>query len=208
MKKICYLITIILMMLILFCEPVNAATGIEFELKYTGKVTEKETKDAEVILRGTDATTYPKVRVKVEVTGPSKPKIMAVDSAGNQIDIAQTGYWGPPEGFPIAGTFENITPVKVTFDEAGTYKVKLSLINLENANAEITSKTETIEVVSKTPPTNPNTNTNTNEVVGGNNTIEKLPQTGTSLIEYTVYIGIVLIGIVFINYKIKTLKNR
>lgn len=168
--------------------PVNAASELEFELKYTGEIIKDETKEAKVILRGNNATTYPKVRVKVEVTGPSQPKIMAVDSAGNEIDIAQIGYWGPPGGFPIAGTFENITPIRATFNEVGTYQIKLSLVNVENGETEIISKTETLQVSEKTPTTN--------ETV-----IEKLPQTGTSVLEYTLYAGIILMIVGFVYYK-------
>lgn len=200
MKKLCYFATIILMNLILFCMPVHAASGLEFELKFTGEVIKNQTKEANVILRGTNATMYSKVRVKVEVTGPGTPKILATDSAGNEIDIAKTGYWGPPEGFPVGGTFENITPVKVTFNTAGTYEVKLSLVNVENGETEIFNKTETIKVLE--------TSQINNTVPEGNNTIEKLPETGTSIFQYVLYAGLLLAILVFGYHKINIANNK
>lgn len=199
MKKIAYLTMSILMLFALFCIPVKAASEFEFELKYTGDVVLNETKDASVILRGTNATTYQKVRVKIEVDGPSTPKIIATDSLSQEIDIAQTGYWGAEEGFAVAGTFENETPVKVTFSAAGTYTIKLSLVNVDGGETEIMSETFEVEVLEDA--------TNTNEVLGPgnaieNNEIEKLPQTGTSVGEYIVYIGVVALLIGFVYYKV------
>ena len=204
MKKICYFTISILMIFILFCMPVNAANEFEFELNYTGDVVLNETKDASVILRGNNATTYAKVRVKIEVSGPSTPKIIATDSLNQEIDIAQTGYWGPDEGFAVSGTFENETPVKVTFTAVGTYTIKLSLVNVEGGETEIISDTFTIEVLEDA--------SNTNEVIEPentieNNTIEKLPQTGTSVAEYILYATITLLIIGFIYYRTRMLKK-
>ena len=148
-------------------------------------------------MRGTDATPHAKVRIKVDVTGPATPKIMATDSSGVEHDIAQLGYWGPDTGFQVGGTFENKTPIKATFSAAGTYTIKLSLINLESNDAVIVSKTETIEVLEdKSNATNDTTN----------NTIEKLPQTGTSIGEYIIYAGIMITAIMFGYYKIRKVK--
>ena len=203
MKKIGYFTFSILMIFVLFCLPVYAANEFVFELNYTGDVVLNETKDATVVLRGTNATTYQKVRVKIEVSGPSTPKIIAIDSLDQEIDIAQTGYWGPEEGFAVSGTFENETPVKVTFNSAGTYTIELSLVNVDGGESEIISETFTIEVLEDA--------SNTNEVIEpqnevgnemNNNTIEKLPQTGTSVMEYIMYLTIVLVLIGFIYYRI------
>ena len=197
MKKICYSIIFILMILSMFSMSVNAAEEFEFELKYTGDIVLNETKDASVILRGTNATTYSNVRVKIEVEGPGTPKITAMDSLDQEIDLVKEKYWGPPAGFPVAGTFENETLVKATFNVAGTYTIKLTLVNMQNSEAEIVSRTFTIEVLEDA--------TNTNEILEPdnevNNTIEKLPQTGTSIIEYIIYASIIIALIVFIYRK-------
>lgn len=190
----------------MLCIPVKAANELEFELKYDGDVVINETKDASVILRGTNATTYSNVRVKVEVTGPGTPKLIAKDTNNLEFDLAQTGYWGPDQGFPVAGTFENETPIKATFNVAGTYTIKLSLVNMQASEAEIISKTYTIEVLEDA--------TNVNEIeeeptVDNNteNEVDKLPQTGTGIIEYIAYITIILALIIFVYYKMNIAKK-
>ncbi len=203
MRKLCYFIVIVLMILTLFSIQVNAADEFDFELNYTGDIAINETKEATVVLRGTNATTYSNVRIKVEVSGPGTPKITAVDSLDQEIDIVQEGYWGPPSGFPVAGTFENETPVKATFDVAGTYTVKLSLVNMQASEAEIASETFDIEVLEDL--------TDTNEVLEPENnveenTIEKLPQTGTSVFEYVMYSAVILALIIFIYCKTRVTK--
>ena len=190
----------------MLCIPVKAANELEFELKYDGDVVINETKDASVILRGTNATTYSNVRLKVEVSGPGTPKLIAKDTNNLEFDLAQTGYWGPDQGFPVAGTFENDTPIKATFNVAGTYTIKLSLVNMQASEAEIISKTYTIEVLEDA--------TNVNEIeeeptVDNNteNEVDKLPQTGTGIIEYIAYITIILALIIFVYYKMNIAKK-
>ena len=206
MKKLCCFIMAIFLAIGMFCIPVKAANELEFELKYDGDVVINETKDASVILRGTNATTYSNVRVKVEVSGPGTPKLIAKDTNNLEFDLAQTGYWGPDQGFPVAGTFENETPIKATFNVAGTYTIKLSLVNMQASEAEIISKTYTIEVLEDA--------TNVNEIeeeptVDNNteNEVDKLPQTGTGIIEYIAYITIILALIIFVYYKMNIAKK-
>lgn len=190
----------------MFCIPVKAANELEFELKYDGDVVINETKDASVILRGTNATTYSNVRVKVEVSGPGTPKLIAKDTNNLEFDLAQTGYWGPDQGFPVAGTFENETPIKATFNVAGTYTIKLSLVNMQSSEAEIISETFTIEVLEDA--------TNVNEIeentIIDNNTeneVDKLPQTGTGVMEYIAYITVIVALIIFVYYKMNIAKK-
>lgn len=190
----------------MFCIPVKAANELEFELKYDGDVVINETKDASVILRGTNATTYSNVRVKVEISGPGTPKLIAKDTNNLEFDLAQTGYWGPDQGFPVAGTFENETPIKATFNVAGTYTIKLSLVNMQASEAEIISETFTIEVLEDA--------TNVNEIeentIIDNNTeneVDKLPQTGTGVMEYIAYITVIVALIIFVYYKMNIVKK-
>lgn len=142
---------------------------------------------------------------------------MATDSAGQQFDIAQLGYWGPDAGFAVGGTFTNTTPVTATFPEAGLYEIKLSLVDVSQSNATRDPATSNIITESTTniyvyrdqaefdeinnsdgnqtgnSTTNNNTqtpsnNTLTNTVTNeNNNAIEKLPQTGRSITEYVIY---------------------
>ena len=207
MKKLCCFIMVTILALGMFCIPIKAANELEFELKYDGDIVINETKDASVILRGTNATTHTNVRVKVEISGPGTPKLIATDTTSDlEFDLAQIGYWGPEGGFPVAGTFENETPVKATFNVAGTYTLKLSLVDMQSSEAEIISETYTIEVLEDA--------TNVNEIeeepsIENNteNKLDKLPQTGRGIIEYIAYIVVILAIIMFVNYKIKTVKN-
>lgn len=203
MKKVCKLLISLLMILTIFCVPVRAADEYEFELNYTGDIVINEAKDASVILRGTNATTYAKVRIKIDITGPATPKIIAEDSLGTEIDIAQEKYWGPAEGFPVSGTFENETPVKATFTAAGTYTIKLSLVNMENSEAEIASRTFTIEVLEDTININEIVENNIENNEESNNEIDKLPQTGMSVTECIIYIAVIAGLIYFIYYRMR-----
>lgn len=193
MKKI-KLISLIVILLLMINIISYAAIDdtIHFDVSYEGTVKVNETKDTIIILAGNETPLHAKVRVKIDIDGPSTPKLIATDSLGTQIDIAQWGYWGPEEGFAIQGTFSNETKVKATFTEAGEYTIKLSLLDVANANDILAQKTVTIQVAAD--------EVITNEVV--NETVEELPKTGTSLMEYTIY-SVVLIAMIYLVYQIK-----
>lgn len=198
MKKLSCFIATILFILSVISIQVNAAAELEFELKYDGGIVVNETKEGSVILRGTNASTYSNVRVKVDVEGPGTPKLIATDTNQQEFDLVDIKYWGPPDGFPVAGTFENETPIKATFPVAGTYTIKLTLVNMQASEAEIISKSFTVEVLEDA--------TNVNEVNEPENEVEKLPQTGNSTVEYVMYIAIVAALVIFVSYKIKANK--
>ncbi len=198
MKKLsCFIVTILFILSVISIQ-VNAAAELEFELKYDGDIVVNETKEGSVILRGTNASTYSNVRVKVDVEGPGTPKLIATDTNQQEFDLVDIKYWGPPDGFPVAGTFENETPIKATFPVAGTYTIKLTLVNMQASEAEIISKSFTVEVLEDA--------TNVNEVNEPENEVEKLPQTGNSTMEYVMYIAIVTALVIFVSYKIKANK--
>ena len=173
-------------------------------MQYSGTVVKNVEKDAKVLLIGVNGTTYTNVQIKVDITGPATPKILATDSSGTEYDIAQLGYWGPPSGFAVQGDFTNTTPIKATFTEEGRYTIVLSLIDISNNNTIITANSFNIDVVSEeTPPTtivnNAITNTSNNAIV------EELPKTGTSIVEYVLYFGTIgtmfLASIIYFNKK-------
>ena len=191
MKKLsCFIVTILFILSVISIQ-VNAAAELEFELKYDGDILVNETKEGSVILRGTNASTYSNVRVKVDVEGPGTPKLIATDTNQQEFDLVDIKYWGPPAGFPVAGTFENETPIKATFPIAGTYTIKLTLVNMQASEAEIISKSFTVEVLEDA--------TNVNEVNETENEVEKLPQTGNSTIEYVMYIAIVAAIVILVS---------
>ena len=134
----------------------------------------------------------------IQMEGPGTPKLIATDTNQQEFDLVDIKYWGPPDGFPVAGTFENETPIKATFPVAGTYTIKLTLVNMQASEAEIISKSFTVEVLEDA--------TNVNEVNEPENEVEKLPQTGNSTMEYAIYIAIVAALVIFVSYKIKANK--
>lgn len=169
---------------------------IHFDISYTGEVKVNEEKDTNIILAGQSTPAHTKVRVKVEIEGPATPKLMATDSLGTKIDIAQVGYWGPETGFAIAGTFTNETPVKATFTKAGAYTIKLSLLDVQNGNDILAQKTVTIQVKEDELVANEITNVVENEEV------EELPQTGATLWEYAIYFSIICIGLYLVYLRV------
>lgn len=193
--KIILLTFITLLMISVACYAAIDNT-IHFDISYEGTVKVNEEKSTLIILAGDNTPLHTNVRVKVDIEGPAKPKLMATDSNGNQIDIGQTGYWGPEAGFAIQGTFSNETPVKATFTEAGSYTITLSLLDVQNANNILAQKAVTIQVQGNTPVANETVN----EVV--NTPVEELPKTGTSLIEYIIY-ATILLAIIYLGYQIR-----
>lgn len=199
MKKI-ILPVLICCLLVLTATLSYAADGYSFGLEYEGTIKVNEAKNAKVQLIGTNAPAYANVRIKVDITGPGTPKLLATDSNSVQHDIAQIGYWGPDAGFAVQGTFTNETPVIATFDKAGNYTIVLSLVNVANNNAVITTRSINLTVEAANAD-NTNTVQNTvNNVIGNtvkntienntvgnivNNTVTEIPKTGTGIFEYT-----------------------
>lgn len=183
-----------------------AADEYSFDLQYTGTVIKNEEKSAKVLLIGKSGTLYSKVRIKVDINGPAKPKLMATDTNNIEHNIAELGYWGPPEGFPVQGDFTNTTPIRATFPEKGKYTITLSLINLEN-DSVITTKAFEVNVTEQAlVDNNNNTTTNTTNNITNNN-IEELPKTGRSIWEYTIYFASVVIILGIVGMYIKS-KNK
>ena len=189
---------------LVYATNTQPGNGYEFIVAFEGEVKKDVAKNATVTLKGTNAVPYSNVQIKVEqLSGPDTPKILATDSAGNTYDIADIGAWGPPSGFAVGGSFENVTPIIATYSKAGTYVSRISLVDVNNSNAVITSKEFTVNVIEDTVANN-NTVTNntvTNNTVA-NNTITQIPQTGTSLWAY-IFVSIGLIGAVLLIKKFK-----
>ena len=210
MKKIVFftlLISVLITSSLVFATNASpgatTGNGYEFIVAFEGEVKKDVPKNATVTLRGTNATPYSNVQIKVEkLSGPSTPKILATDSAGNTFDIAQTGAWGPSSGFAVGGSFENVTPIIATYDAIGTYVSRISLVDVNNSNAVITSKEFTVTVTEDTTNNNTVANTTTTNNTVVNNTVSEIPKTGTSLWTYMVIaITIILAAIMIKKYK-------
>ena len=193
-------------MMLLMINQVSYATidsTIHFDVIYEGSIKVNQPKETLIILEGENTPLHSNVRVKVDIEGPAKPKLMATDSAGNLIDIAEEGYWGPASGFPIQGTFRNETKVTSTASEPGTYTFTLSLLDVQNNNDILAQKAITFQVQPDTPPVaNVIVNETTNEMV--NEPMPELPKTGTSMAEYAMY----LMGISAVIYVVYQIRMR
>lgn len=188
MKKLrIFLVALAFLLIFGVCSYAAIDSTIHFDISYTGEVKVNEEKDTIIILAGQSTPTHTNVRVKVEIEGPATPKLMATDSLGTTIDIAQWGYWGPEAGFAISGTFTNETPVKATFTKAGAYTIKLTLLDVQNANDILAQKTVTIQVKEDETIANEITNVVENEET------EELPKTGATLGEYAIYFSVICI---------------
>ncbi len=90
---------------------------------------------------------YDSVLVKVDVTDKDNLVLKATDTAGQEWDVAQIGFWGPETGFALSNDYEVTTTFKATAKQAGTYTITLNLVDLENDEAVLTTKTITITAV-------------------------------------------------------------
>lgn len=197
MKKIVFFAIFIFILVattLTYASDVPTNSEYVFNLNYQREIKKNEPKNGSVTLTGTNATPYTNVRIKVDLlSGPGTPEILATDSAGTTYNIAEIGYWGPPSGFAVGGTFTNETPITATYPEAGTYVTKLSLIDLNNSNAVITSREFTITVTEDQVVEN--------NVV--NNVIEEIPETGISLWTYLIVAVILMLAILYVRKFIK-----
>lgn len=90
---------------------------------------------------------YDSVLIRVDVTNKDNLVLKATDTQGQEWDVSQVGYWGPPTGFAISNDYDVTTTFKATAKEAGAYTVTLRLVDLENEEAVLTTKTITVTAV-------------------------------------------------------------
>lgn len=174
-------------------------------MSYTGDLVKEQEKAMDMVLVGDGTSSgYSKVRIKIEVAGPSTPKLLASDG-GNEVDLVTTGYFGDAAGFAVPATVRNVTPIRATFDKEGEYKITLSLIDKDNADAVLTTK-EIVMTVAENAPVN---NTVANEVanlvenIPTNDTVEELPKTGASIPELIAYVTAIVGLVLFAMYRMR-----
>lgn len=76
----------------------------------------------------------------------SNPQILAKDTEDKEWNLAETGQWGPAQGFPITANYDVTTQFSVLFDKAGTYTAEFKLVSVENQDEALATGTMTIEV--------------------------------------------------------------
>ncbi|MGB3977583.1 MAG: S-layer homology domain-containing protein, partial [Tepidanaerobacteraceae bacterium] len=94
---------------------------------------------------------YERVRFDVEVTTPEGAtlQLLATDTNGVVHDVAQIGYWGPENGFPISADYKATTEFTAIFSAPGEYTITFSLVDLDAGEALVT---ETVEIVAEPEP--------------------------------------------------------
>ena len=93
---------------------------------------------------------YDSVHFNVEVTTPDGAtlQLLATDDTGTY-DVAQIGYWGPENGFPIDANYSATTEFTAIFSAAGEYTITFSLVDLES---DETLVTETVAITVEVAP--------------------------------------------------------
>jgi hypothetical protein len=88
---------------------------------------------------------YERVRFDVTVTTPegANVQLLATDTNGVVHDVAQIGYWGPENGFPIGPDYKATTEFTAIFSAPGEYTITFSLVDLDAGEALVT---ETVEI--------------------------------------------------------------
>lgn len=104
MKKVMTLLLISLLLLgmvNMVCAEDYSDEPYTFALSYQPPVIKGETKEAIVELIGVEGPLYTNALITIEVEGPGTATLLAIDTSDNEYDLAQTGTWGPPGGFPV-----------------------------------------------------------------------------------------------------------
>ena len=182
----------------------------DIALNYTGDIIPNEEKNMEITISSSMGKNYGHTRLISEVITPTgeNVKLLSTDSQNLEHDIIQSG-WGSANGDAIGGkdVIKRIT-TRGLFSGKGDYSITLKLIDRDNADALIASKTFTIAVKEKTqqiiPPVNnnqlPPTSSEQAPATTENNkpteTPTVLPKTGN-----TIYLSIfTIVGILTIAY--------
>ena len=93
------------------------------------------------------ASAYDHALIQITVEGPegAKPQILATDTTGQEHNLAEVGQWGPDGGFHVEAGYRADTPLKLVFDQPGTYKATFQLVDLDSGKV-IGAGEKTIEV--------------------------------------------------------------
>ena len=136
------------------------------KLNYTGDVTVGEEKNMELITSSTLGKNYDHVKMIVELT--QKPsdgatvKLLATERTRQEVDLIKDG-WGGPDGYKLGGKdVKQILDIRGLFNQAGKYKIKVSLLDKDSSDALISTADFDVNVKSVD-----NTGNGNNEIEGG-----------------------------------------
>ena len=168
----------------------------KIDLNYTGDIIKNQEKDMKIIVSSLMGRSYEHTRIIATATTPKNEtvKLLATDSEQLEHDIIQSG-WGDDAGDPIGGKdVVKKLDVRGLFSGAGKYSITLKLIDRDNSDREIASKTFEIDVKDTASQTTPETNNNNNEIITNTENQKEpssLPKTGASI--YFIIIPIIAI---------------
>lgn len=164
----------------------------DISLSYTGDIMENKEKEMKLVISSAMGKNYEHVRIiaEVETKTDGIVKLLATDNQGLEHDIIQSG-WGDASGNPIGGVnaIEELN-LRGLFSKVGDYAITFKLIDRDNSDAVIVSKTLNVNVKSETiqeqPENNnqviPPTTTEKGEtMVEAEKQPEMLPKTGNTI---------------------------
>ena len=165
----------------------------EISLEYTSPIVKNEEKAIDVRIASSMGRFYDHLRLIAEVTEPSGAtmRLLGIDNEGLEHDVILSG-WGPAAGFGLGGAVNEVYHFKGIFSEDGDYVLTLKLIDRDDSDKVIASKTTTIKVG--------------NEVMGVGGSEElpsELPKTGMN---FSLYLVISIFSILAV-YTVANRKN-
>ena len=131
------------------CGETDNHSTYKFVTDNVSQVTVNQQKNVDVTLKADKVRDlgYDKVLIKVNASDKTNLELKATDTQDQEWDVAQVGYWGPPNGFAISNDYDVTTTFKVTAKKAGDYTVKLDLVDLANAENIIATQTISFKAV-------------------------------------------------------------
>lgn len=191
----------------------------DIAINYSGDIVVNEEKDMELVISSTMGKNYEHTRIIAEAKTESSGtvKLLAIDEQNLEHDIIQSGF-GSASGDKIGGqNVEKKLNIRGLFDTVGTYSITIKLIDRDNSDNAIATKTFEFEV-KETEGENVDNDSNNNEVTDNettgedneinneeqnSNTIpDTLPKTGNTIYFYIIPIILVLVAAYI------TLKNK
>ena len=87
--------------------------------------------------------------IYVDVTNKENVQLLATDTQGHQYNIADVGFWGPPQGFELSADYEATTPIKAIFAVAGDYTITVKVAKVSDPSTAIAEKVFNVTVQAK-----------------------------------------------------------
>lgn len=167
----------------------------DIKLTYTGDIIKNEEKDMKLVVSSSMGKNYEHTRIIAEATTPSgaTAKLLATDSQNLEHDIILSG-WGDADGDSIGGRDAvKELDVRGLFSEAGSYSITFKLIDRDDSDNAIATKTVDITVKEKATTTIPEETQKPSEEVEKEETIpSKMPQTGNTVYAYAIPVILIL----------------